>query len=72
MDFCLWIVVGLVEHSSNLALKCILPVVISLDTGSTPPNIAVILLTQAISPPNITVKPSTQGIGSLASHGVSA
>jgi hypothetical protein len=54
--------IGPVEHSSNLALNYILPVVFSPDTGSPPPNIAVIPSTLGISSTDIAVKPSTQGI----------
>jgi hypothetical protein len=63
MNLYLRIDIGPIEHSSNLALNCILPVVFSPNTGSTLSNIAVIPSTPAISHPNITVKLSTQGIG---------
>jgi hypothetical protein len=36
VNFCLRLCIGFVEHSSNLTLNCILLVVFSSDTSSTP------------------------------------
>jgi hypothetical protein len=62
-NFCLRIDIGPVEHSSSELHP---PLCASPDTGSTPPNIAVIPSIQGISPPNIAVKPLTQGIGFIS------
>ena len=59
LNFDLRIAFGLLEHSRNLALRCILHRYDFPDTSSTSPKSAVVLSILGISPPDITINQST-------------